>query len=251
MRSTVFIVPLCVLTLAAPLVAGENEWFVYDAWGGDADLEDVSCPSIPGEAGPVIEFDHGISAKSVQTMGVWGARWNQSQFHVCLPLPENVVVEDAFVHAYDEEGTSDNESLVVDHSATPWASGSARQTDHTTPWSWVPNAVASDADPEYHVFVNGAWSSQGWDEIDTNDTGRATVGFQPVEPPSMPGHQEDSAIPSGTQGAYVASKSLPEGPGGMIQVDFPLRVSANRMSDNVTVMNWVQGLSYDSQTSVE
>lgn len=240
------------LAFSLPILAGENEWFTYDASGGDK-IKDVSCPGVTGDAGAAIEFDHGVNSKSIQSLGVWGARWFGSRWPVCDVLTPDVVSEDTVVHSYDEEGTSDNETLTVDQSTQPWVSGRARQMDNTTDWWWTPSVTVVDQPPEYWVYVNGNWETQGWDDPDENNTtGTSTNSWTYIpDDPLMPGHAAMVPVASGTNGSYIADKTLDEGPGGMIQVDFKLWCSVNRSLDNAVLMQWVQGLTYDAQTSVQ
>lgn len=238
--------------LAAPLFAGSNEWTASSASLEMDALTDVSCAEVTGEAGAVIAFDHGVQSKSILSLGVWGARWNGSRLPYCGQFQEDVTVTDTLIHAYQEQGTSDNETLVVDQHTTPWASGMASLKNHTHPTWWWDAVVAVDDDtPEYWVFVNGSFEQQGWDSIDENTRGYSAFAAKDITPDPNTGNPRAQAVESGSDGDFVAERALPEGPGGRVEVRFPLFEVVNRDLDNVVVSNWVHGLSYDAQTAIE
>ncbi|MCP4035591.1 MAG: hypothetical protein GY733_01540 [bacterium] len=246
------VVVFCVGLVSLPLLAGENEWFAESANGGD-EIEDVSCASVTGDVGAAIEFDHGVNSKSIESLGLWGARWNGSYWPSCNELEPSVIATDTVYHSYDEEGTSDSESLSVIQITTPWASGAARQLDETTEWWWYPTVTVVDSPPQVWMFTNGSWQAQGWDEMDEdNAQGSSNASFVVLEDdPTMPGHMRMEPVAGGAGGSFGGSKVLPEGPGGMMQVRFELFASANRSLDNTTALQWVEGLLYDLTTEVQ
>lgn len=242
------------VSLAAAAHAAGFKSLAADSDGGTSD---VSCDTIAGVVGLVVDWTHTAPTnKSLRSEnGECGATWNGSKVPMCALLPNNVREDSRCQHIFERDGGSTNVSISL--TTAMLAGGQASQADVTDPsWWWNPSVDIYDSPPRIFLRdTNGnelevGWANitDAWDPISAVGTGGAlgppaggtlTAGFA-----ANPG--------GGTSGSFAATSGpiAQQQQWSEIRIRYYVHSIANRSSDNAKVQGWKVVLKSTMVTSV-
>ncbi|MGQ0614549.1 MAG: hypothetical protein ACT4PV_12510 [Planctomycetaceae bacterium] len=242
--------------MALPILAAG---FVADSASGAGGTSDVSCETILGSVGLLVDWTHSKPTnKSLRsTNGKCGATWSGSRYESCAALPEDVT-EDSFCrHQYNRSGGSTNVTITL--TTQMEKSGTAnRLQEADDSWWWTPSIQIHDVEPIITLWTDDLEESmmEGWDTItDAYDhvAAHGTGGSASPAPGATLAADYAADTGGATSGSFAGSSGTiaQQSKWKFITVDYHVLSSANRSSDNVRVNGtWRVALRSTMDTSV-